>query len=69
MTNSVSLQYAKAIFDLACESSNEQTYYDSLVVIKKVIFEDEDVCKTFSHPKIEDKEKKEILKNNFHTLL
>lgn len=63
MTNSVSLQYAKAIFDLACESSNEQTYYDSLVVIKKVIFEDEDVCKTFSHPKIETKEKKEILNN------
>ena len=65
MANSVGLQYAKAIFDLACESSNEQMYFDALTVIKQTIFDDESAFKTFSHPKIETKEKKQILENVF----
>lgn len=63
MANSVGLQYSRAIFDLACESNNEQIYFDALVVIKQTIFDDETIFKTFSHPKIETKDKKEMLEN------
>lgn len=62
MVNSVGLQYAQAIFDLAKESKCASDYYQALNAINAVIKEEE-IAKTFSHPNINLATKKEILAN------
>lgn len=65
MVTSVGLQYAKALFDLACESKNENQYLENLKAVYDVINNNENVLKVFNHPQIDLLEKKEMLKNSF----
>lgn len=73
MINSVSLQYAKAIFDLACEKKCATDYYQALEVINKAMVLDEEVVKVFAHPLVNKESKKELilktLNNNTDELL
>lgn len=66
MTNSVGMQYASAIFDLAYEKKCVTDYYQALDVINTVI-KDEDISKVFMHPSITLDAKKEILKKSIST--
>ena len=63
MISTVGLQYAKAIFDLACDKNLEEVYFDNLKTINNLISSDDNVFKTFSHPGISYDDKKNILKN------
>lgn len=63
MVSSVSIQYAKAIFELALANQNENNYYQDLLVIKESFIDDEKTKQVFSHPSISTREKKEILSN------
>lgn len=62
MKTEVSMQYAKALFELA-NDSEKQEFYDTLKIINQVIEEDEEVIKVFEHPRITPDQKKEIIKN------
>lgn len=68
MTNSIGLQYAKAIFDLACEAKCANDYFDALKVINDT-FKAEEIVKTFSHPLVSKDEKKEILSKSIGHLV
>ena len=63
MISTVGLQYAKAIFDLACEKKLEDLYFENLKLINNLVNSDENVLKIFSHPSINKDEKKLIIKN------
>ncbi len=63
MISTVGLQYAKAIFDLACEKNLEEIYFENLKSINQLIKLDENIFKTFNHPGISYDEKKNILNN------
>lgn len=65
MITSVGLQYAKALFDLACNEHNENQYLDNLKAVYDVIINDQEVLKVFNHPRIDLLEKKEIIKKTF----
>lgn len=73
MTNSVGLQYAKAIFDLALEAKSANDYYQALVVINEALILDVETSKIFAHPLVSKNDKKELiintLKNNTDELL
>ena len=61
MITDVSLQYAEALFSLA-ENTEKQDFYEALVVLTKVIVEDQEVFKVFEHPLLTPDQKKEIIK-------
>ena len=63
MINSVGLQYATALFDLAEENKSVNDYYQALCIINEVILEEE-IKKTFEHPSISLEDKKMILKES-----
>ena len=63
MISTVGLQYAKAIFDLACDKNLEETYFENLRVINDLLISNTEIYKTFIHPSISYEEKKNILKN------
>lgn len=64
MITSVSLQYAKALFDIAKDSNKVNEYYEYLKVTNEVLKE-ENILKTLLHPLIKLDERKEILNNTF----
>lgn len=65
MVTSVSLQYAKALFDLANDSNNVNEYYEYLKVANEVLKQD-DILKTLLHPLVKLDERKEILNSTFN---
>lgn len=62
MITDVSLQYARALFDLA-NSDEKKVFYEILLVLEKVIIDDSEVLKVFEHPLLTPDQKKEIIKN------
>lgn len=62
MITDVSLQYARALFDLA-NSDEKQEFYETLLILEKVIIQDSEVLKVFEHPLLTPDQKKEIIKN------
>lgn len=64
MITSVSLQYAKALFDLAQDSNKVNEYYEYLKVVNEV-FKDEEILKTLLHPLVKNDNRKDILNNTF----
>lgn len=68
MITSVSLQYAKALFDLAQDSNKVNEYYEYLKVVNEVL-KDENTSKTLLHPLVKNEDRKEILKNTFKEYL
>ena len=62
MITDVSLQYARALFDLA-NSDEKKVFYETLLVLEKVIIDDSEVLKVFEHPLLTPDQKKEIIKN------
>lgn len=69
MINSVGLQYAKAIFDLATVNKSANDYYQALVVINDAILKDESILQVFMHPAINKEEKKNILEKTLGHLV
>ena len=65
MITSVSLQYAKALFDLGNEKHLENEYYDYLQMVCNILNENKDIWKVLSHPLIKLEERKHILKTSF----
>lgn len=65
MITSVSLQYAKALFDLGNETHLENEYYDYLQMVCNILNENKDIWKVLSHPLIKLEERKHILKTSF----
>lgn len=61
MKTEVSVQYAKALFELA-NGEEKQEFYEALIILNKVIVEDASVLKVFEHPSITPDQKKEIIK-------
>ena len=49
MITDVSLQYARALFDLA-NGDEKQKFYETLLVLEEVIINDSEVLKVFEHP-------------------
>ena len=68
MITSVSLQYAKALFDLAQDSNKVNEYYEYLKAVNEVL-KDENTLKTLLHPLVKNEDRKEILKNTFKEYL
>lgn len=62
MITDVSLQYARALFELA-SSDEKKEFYENLMVIKKTINDNQEVLKVFEHPLLTPDQKKEIIKN------
>ena len=62
MITDVSLQYARALFELA-SNDEKQNFYETLLVIKSVIIDEAKVLKVFEHPLLTPDQKKEIIKN------
>ena len=62
MITDVSLQYARALFDLA-NGDEKQKFYETLLVLEEVIINDSEVLKVFEHPLLTPDQKKEIIKN------
>lgn len=62
MSNMVSRQYAKALFDLAMENGEVKEVYDNLLVLKKA-FQDAKFKDVMESVNISKENKKEILKN------
>lgn len=69
MINSVGLQYAKALFDLATINKSANDYYQALLVLNDAILKEESVLQIFMHPAINKEEKKNILKNTLSHLV
>ena len=61
MITDVSLQYARALFELA-NSDEKKEFYETLLVLEKVIIEESEVLKVFEHPLLTPDQKKEIIK-------
>ena len=61
MITSVSLQYAKALFDLGNEKHLENEYYDYLQMVCNILNENKDIWKVLSHPLINLEEISDIL--------
>ncbi len=62
MITDVSLQYARALFELA-NSDEKQEFYETLLILEKVIINDREVLKVFEHPLLTPDQKKEIIRN------
>ena len=62
MSNSLSRQYAKALFDLAAENHEIKEVYDNLLILKKS-FQNEEFKSIMESILISKEEKKAILKN------
>lgn len=62
MITDVSLQYARALFELA-NNDEKKEFYETLLVLEKVIIQDKEVIKVFEHPLLTPDQKKEIIKN------
>lgn len=67
MSNTLSRQYAKALFDLAIEKNEVQEVYNNLLILKKA-FQDDKFKKLMESINISKEEKKEILKNILNSL-
>ena len=65
MVTSVSIQYAKALFDLAVEQKLEQIYLEYLDVFSQVLTANPDIYRTFTHPRVSNQEKKQVIKTVF----
>lgn len=65
MITSVGLQYAKALFDIAQQSNQENEYYECLKAVEKIFESNDDIMKTLSHPLVNKDERKEILNTTF----
>ncbi len=65
MITSVSLQYAKALFDLGKEKQLEDIYYADLKMVCEALNENNKIWKVLSNPLINLEERKNILKNIF----
>lgn len=61
MITSVSLQYAKAVFDLAKEKGLVDDFAVYLEISKKLFIDDHNIYSTFNHPAISIDEKKVML--------
>ncbi len=62
MVTDISLQYARALFELA-NNDEKKDFYETLIILEKVITEDLEVLKVFGHPLLTPDQKKEIIKN------
>lgn len=60
MKTEVSMQYARALFDLALDAEKEE-FYNALKVINQTIVDDREVLKVFEHPNITPDQKKEMI--------
>jgi F-type H+-transporting ATPase subunit delta len=66
MVNTVSLQYAKALFDLGQAKIDKIVeYHQQLIVIQKSIENDSMFQQVLNHPKISKSEKKDIFRSVF----
>lgn len=63
MRTTVSLQYAKAIFDLAKEENQIDEYASYLKMAEKVFIEDPNIYKIFDHPAVSNTERKHIIEH------
>ncbi|NLM32628.1 MAG: ATP synthase F1 subunit delta [Acholeplasmataceae bacterium] len=63
MQKELSFQYAKALYELA--NSNHQKILEQLDVINQVVRNNEDFYKFLTHPKIDDEDKKALIKETF----
>lgn len=61
MRTTVSLQYAKAIFDLAKEENLVDEYAAYLEMAGKIFIDDTNTFKTFQHPSVSNEERIEII--------
>ena len=50
MITSVSLQYAKALFDMVNEKHLENEYFDNLQMVCNILYDNKDIWKVLSHP-------------------
>ncbi|MBQ8292190.1 MAG: ATP synthase F1 subunit delta [Bacilli bacterium] len=64
MKTEVSMQYAKALFELA-NGEEKQEFYETLKIVNQVINNDVEVLKVFEHPRITPDQKKEIIEKVF----
>lgn len=65
MITSVSLQYAKALFDLALLNHQENEYYDTLKVVNLAIAANQEFYQIMKHPTITKEERKKIINTMF----
>lgn len=65
MVNTLSIQYAKALFDLASEKHEIVDTYHNLFVLTKVINESPDFMKIILSPRLNIEEKKQVVKKVF----
>lgn len=63
MRTSVSLQYAKALFDVATDTSSVDEYLNDLKAVCKLLIDDENTNKVLNHPSVRNEERKSIIEN------
>lgn len=64
MRTTVSLQYAKALFDLAKEENRIDEYASYLNMAGKIFIDDSNTYRVFNHPAISNEERKKIIENS-----
>lgn len=69
MRTSVSLQYAKALFDVANDASSVDEYLDYLKTVCKLFVDDENTNKVLNHPAVSNEERKSIIENTLKEYL
>ncbi|MBR4795874.1 MAG: ATP synthase F1 subunit delta, partial [Lachnospiraceae bacterium] len=65
MAKLISKTYGDALFSVATESGNIDSFLESAMGVSKAFSENEDLVKLMNHPKVTKEEKAELLSNCF----